>query len=293
MTDDSGPVLAITSEIASELPLRYVDANSVVLRVTDLAVSRGDAVFETIAFFDGEPHALDSHLRRLRSSARLLDLPDPDPSAWRAAILDAGRRHPPSPELFAKAVISRGNDTIVGDAHGWVYVGVPADHSERRRRGIAVATLSKGVTRTASREAPWLLMSAKTLSYAVNMAATREARRRNADEAIFLTVEGYVMEAPISSVIALQGDRLITPDPSVGILHGTTQRALFAIASSFGLRAEYTDIHVDQLMRADAVWIIGSGSLAIPVHTIDGVGMPVDGSLTSAMNDALRSEPRA
>ncbi|HAG58728.1 MAG TPA: hypothetical protein DCL83_05140, partial [Arthrobacter bacterium] len=99
-----------------------------------------------------------------------------------------------------------------------------ADHSTRRNTGISLATMSRGVTRTAARDAPWLLMGAKTLSYAVNMAATREARRRGADEALFHTVDGFVMEGPVSSVVMRRGNVLLTPDPGIGILEGTTQR---------------------------------------------------------------------
>jgi 4-amino-4-deoxychorismate lyase len=57
-----------------------------------------------------------------------------------------------------------------------------------------------------------------------------------ADEALFLTVEGFVMEGPISSVVMRRGNDLLTPDPGIGILEGTTQRDVFAHAPSLGLK---------------------------------------------------------
>ena len=48
---------------------------------------------------------------------------------------------------------------------------------------------------------PWLLAGAKTLSYAVNMAALRHAERQGAGDVIFISSEGNVLEGPRSTVV--------------------------------------------------------------------------------------------
>ena len=48
---------------------------------------------------------------------------------------------------------------------------------------------------------PWLLAGAKTLSYAVNMAALRHAERHGAGDVIFVSSDGYVLEGPRSTVV--------------------------------------------------------------------------------------------
>ena len=45
------------------------------VRVTDVAATRGDGVFETISIGSGHPQALGAHLERFARSARMLDLP--------------------------------------------------------------------------------------------------------------------------------------------------------------------------------------------------------------------------
>lgn len=281
-------VLAILTSIGGDWAVRFADAGSAALPVTDLAVTRGDAVFETIAFFDGRPQALDQHLDRLAGSARKLDMAEPGRNLWTATILSAVEEHPPWPELSVKVVLARHHEGDDGMVRSWVHVEAAADHSTRRNTGISLATMSRGVTRTAAREAPWLLMGAKTLSYALNMAATREARRRGADEALFLTVEGFVMEGPTSSVMMKRGDKLLTPAPGIGILEGTTQQNAFAYAPSIGLEPVYADIHRGELLTMDVVWMLGSGSLALPVHHIDGAEVSADPGLTRLLNDHLR-----
>ena len=75
---------------------------------------------------------------------------------------------------------------------------------------------------------PWLLAGAKSLSYAVNRAAQREAARRGAHDVIFVSSDGYALEGPTSNVILLADGVVRTPQTDQGILAGTTQAAVFA-----------------------------------------------------------------
>src|SRR4051794_13839462 len=55
------------------------------VNVADLAVTRGDGVFESIGVVAGRPLELPRHLARLAHSAGLLELPAPDLAAFEAA----------------------------------------------------------------------------------------------------------------------------------------------------------------------------------------------------------------
>ena len=74
------------------------------------------------------------------------------------------------------------------------------------------------------------------------MAAIREAKRRGADDAIFVSSDGVVLEAPTASVILRFGDRFVTPAPTGGILHGTTQLSLFEHLAARGSRDRVRDV---------------------------------------------------
>ena len=267
-----------------------VEANADVpqLAVMDVAATRGDGIFETLSVSFGHPQALDAHLSRFERSARMLDLPAPDRGVWRDAILAVAERLDEHEESWIKTVLSRG---IEGQPlpTGWVYGTVSPDFRRERTEGLGVVLLDRGYRSDVAQSSPWLLAGAKTLSYAVNRAAVREAQRRGADDVIFVSTDGLVLEGPTSTVLANRGNRLSTPPSEFGILPGTTQDDLFRAASDWGHEAVVEPLTPDDLRAADAVWLVSSVRHVAPVRAIDGVPMTVDAALTATMNGFLRS----
>ncbi|WP_082096659.1 aminotransferase class IV [Demequina gelatinilytica] len=258
--------------------------------VTDAGLTRGDGVFETVGVHHGRMHDLEPHLERLAQSAAMLDLPAPDLGMFRDAIALAvrtlldGLDEVPATAL-CKVVYTRGLEGVA-DAQptGFAYADVYPDVSRERTEGIAVLTLSRGYPHGIGAEAPWLLVGAKTLSYAVNMAALRHVKARGAEEAIFTTTDGYVLEAPRATVLVRLGDQVVTPAIDGGLLHGTAQRAAFDALSARGLDCVYRDVRVEELEGADALWLTDSVNLLRPIRELDGRAYPVDRDLTGAVN---------
>ncbi|WP_226531527.1 aminodeoxychorismate lyase [Microbacterium paraoxydans] len=264
-----------------------VDAAAPALSVGELSTQRGDGVFESIGVVDGHAQEVVPHLERLAHSARLCDLPAPNLDQWHQAIRAAAVQLG-SGESVIKLILSRGVE------HGpaptaWVTAAPAADFAAVRERGVRVVTLDRGYDLGAAERAPWLLLGAKTLSYAVNMAALREARRRGADDAIFLSSDRFVLEAPTASLILRFGDRFVTPAPNGGILHGTTQLSVYEHLAAQGFETAYDRIPATDLPRADAAWLVSSVRLAAAITAIDGTSLPVDTALTAALNRYLLS----
>lgn len=265
-----------------------VAATEPALRVGELSTQRGDGIFETIGVVGGHAQEAGPHLERLCNSARICDLAAPNVAQWSAAIERAVSSLPETGEFSIKLVLSRGVE------HGpaptaWLVAQSAPDFSAVRADGIRVVTLDRGYDRLAAERAPWLLLGAKTLSYAVNMAALREASRRGADDTIFVSSDGFVMEGPTSSVILRHGEVYSTPAPSGAILHGTTQMSLFEHIETTGRTAEYREIPVADLESADAAWLVSSVRLAAPITAIDGRPVPVDADETRAFTEYLLS----
>jgi 4-amino-4-deoxychorismate lyase len=250
--------------------LREVAPTEPVLRADDLGVVRGEAVFETLRVVDGRPCFLDEHLARMAESAKRVDLALHEgfaELAWKAAegADDAGLR----------LTMTKGG---VGFA---VLFEVAAD-TVAQRSGISVVTLPLGVPSDIRRTAPWLLGGVKSTSYAVNMASSREAHARGADDAIWTSTDGYVLEAPTSTVVALVGGELVTPPVDTGILPGTTLRACRALV----------DI-ADAPLRAaeiEQAALLSSVRGVAPVTSLDGRALPTERmrELQARYEDSLR-----
>ena len=284
---------------------RQADASRPQLMVTDQGATRGDGVFETMLAVGGNVRKIQAHLDRLAGSADALDLAIPGQDEWRRAIATALSEHrvqnPPAPgagdELVVKLVVTRGVEGAAAPTC-WVQVSpVGAGARRQRETGIDVILLDRGYDSDAAERAPWLLLGAKTLSYAVNMAALRHAHKQGADDVIFISTDGRVLEGPTSTVLLAHVEkaddgtsvkRLITPQLDSGILPGTSQGALFTAAKAAGWELGYGPLEPQDLLDADAVWLISSVRLLAPVNHIDGkqVGTPsVQKELTAELNE--------
>ncbi len=280
------PVLLLVDAPTLAEPVRTpgfhaADPQAPQVLVTDLGVSRGDGVFETIGVVGSRPLQLEPHLARLAHSAALLDLPAPRTEVWRAAVL-AAIEAAGGGDLVVKAVLTRGVEGAEA-CTGWVLATAAPDLRRSREQGVRVVTLDRGYSSDVAVTSPWLLQGAKYTSYAVNMAALREARSRGADDVIFISTDGYVLEGPTASVVLRSGDTLVTPATDQGILAGTTQAEVFACAAARGLPAEARPVTVAELEHAEQVWLCSSVRLCAPVRSLDGRELAVDRELTDAL----------
>lgn len=269
-----------------------VDPKAPLFRADDLGVMRGDGIFETILVADRQPRELGPHLDRLERSARLMQMQLPERAAWQRAVQAVIDSWPwdTDPEMALKLVCTRGLDEGDGTPHGFAMgMQIGEDTRRKRRDGVAAVMLERGFAPDLMDRAPWLLLSAKTLSYAVNMAALREAQARGAEEVIFTATDDSVLEGPTSTVVIAQGRTLLTTPPSSGILQGTTQGALFRAAEQAGWRTEVTTFPTSALFEADGVWMCSSVRLVTQVHTIDGTAIKADPELHAEISGLYES----
>ncbi|WNM23472.1 aminotransferase class IV [Demequina capsici] len=277
-------------------PSRLIDPTTPLAGATDLGLTRGDGIFESVGIHHGRMHDLEPHLERLAQSARLMDLPAPDLAVFRDAIsqavdaLLAGVDHVPVTAL-CKIVYTRGEEAAAavapGRPLGFALAYEFPDPTEARRRGTSALTLTRGYPLGIGAVAPWLTVGAKTLSYSVNMAALRHAAAQGVEEVVFTTTDGFVLEAPRSTVVMRRGDVVTTPSIEGGLLHGTAQRAAFDAFEALGLSTEYRDVRVEELAGADALWLADSAFLLRPLHHLDGRRLEVDEALTGAAIDLM------
>jgi 4-amino-4-deoxychorismate lyase len=258
-----------------------VDPLEPVIRADDEALLRGQAAFETLRVYAGRPFRLHLHLERLSTSAQAVGLPKverrrlevlvglvlPKAGGGDAVLRLVWTAGPPGGPPTGLALLSE----------------IPAWIEETRERGSKAVSLL-GVRAAA----PWLLPGVKSTSYAVNMAAEAEAKRRGADEAIFVDADGIVLEGTVTNVWWRKGDRLRTPALELGILAGVTRGALFELAPSLGLAVEDGAFPLAELLAADEVFTTSSVREVMPVVELDGTAIDRAGA-ADHLQAALRA----
>ncbi len=267
---EQGPRLLVNAEG------RLVPRDQPWLRADDLGVLRGDGLFESLLVADCEPQLLEEHLARMERSAAMLDLPLPPAGQWRRCIHAAVQAWTGGPEMAVRLIVTRGTHAT-GLTSYLLAEPVSPTALAQRRDGVSALTLERGLDPALAGHAPWLLMGAKVLSYAVNTAAQRWAQAHHADDAIFLTDGDLVLEGSTSAVVIARGRQLLSPPVSLGILPSITVGRLFAAAADTGFQTGYDRLTVDDLHQADGVWLLSSVRLAARVHTLDGVPLPDTG----------------
>lgn len=247
---------------------RLVDPGAAVFTAFDLAPTRGDGVFETLLVRDGQVRKPAAHLDRMARSAALMGIALPVPADWQH-LIDALVAEPVGGEAALKLMLSRGAE---GDAATVVGTLAPLgeDVLAQRRGGIAVVSLSAGLSSAARTAAPWLLGGVKSLSYAVNMAALRHARTLGADDAVLVSSDGLLLEGPTSTVVWVAARVLHTPPLDLGVLAGTTQAALFAVAGKAGLGTAVQVGTVADLHASDGAWLVSSVRGVAEIVRLDG-----------------------
>lgn len=238
---------------------RILPASQATVPLMDDGFLRGDAVFEAVYVHRGRTHALEPHLARMRRSAKAMDIDLPPLKGTVADLLAAwGER-----DGALKLVVTRG-----GTVRGIVY------------RPTWPPSLALHVV-----DIPWrsALSGVKTLSYATNQWALRQAEAAHADDALVVT-DGRLMELPTGSLCLVEDGAVRTPDPAVlPILDSVTVDVLAEVTT---VDREVLDL--DDLTEADEVFVVSATRPVLPVHAIDDRSLPAPGDDTARLREALR-----
>jgi 4-amino-4-deoxychorismate lyase len=255
------------------------------IRADDEALLRGRAAFETVRVYGGRPFRLDAHLDRLEASALAIGLPAVEsgelPRLAGLVLAEAG-----ASDAVLRLVWTAG--PAEGPPAGLALVSEIPDWIEAVRARGARAVSLLGVRAAV----PWLLPGVKSTSYAVNMAAEAEARRRGAEEAIFVDGEGIVLEGTVTNVWWRAGETLHTPSLELGILAGVTRAALLELAPRAGYGVVEGTYPLERLLEADEAFTSSSVREVLPLVEVDGTPLG-RGPAADTLQQALRREAEA
>ena len=266
---------------------RLVPAEEATVNVRDRGFMYGDAAFETLRVYGGEPFAWTAHLDRLERTCETLGFDEALPP--RGDLRDRVDETLAANDLadaYVKVSVSRGVQpgTLTPEPRVAPTIVVYAD--ELPRGGVAgetpwddpAALETVPVQRVPDEAIP---ADVKTHNY-LNGVLARLALRRDlgdhetpADEALLLDGEGYVTEGATSNVFFVADGTLRTPSRSLSLLPGVTRSVVLDLARGEQFPVETGQYRVEDLRGADELFLTNSTWEIRPVTRFDGRSLSV------------------
>lgn len=217
--------------------------------------------FETILALRGDAVLATEHTERLISSAQKLGLPTPSSAEVMGGIQRAAREVADRLEAVIRCEWS--TEAASPDDGAWRLLTsageIPPEVISRRANGRVIILDS-----SFARQMP----AYKTIGEAARILARREAARRNADEALFSTRDGLLLEGGSTNIFALSGAVLRTPPLGLGILPGTVRAWVMENAHIAGLRVEEAALTPNDLIGGS--FLTSSLTPLAPIRSVNG-----------------------
>jgi D-alanine transaminase len=254
-----------TSDVLVYLDGEFVPWVDARISVEDRATQFGDAIYEVIRWYRGEPFRLDRHMARLARSAEGIMLPLPLLEKIEEVLRELVRRQ----GLDNSAVylqVSRG--PIAPRSHALpaaprpfvIAIARPAPLPIRPRPTYRAITVS---------DDRWARCYLKTTMLLPNTLARERARRRGADDAIFLR-DNFVMEGTAANVFVVANGCLLTSPLTNYILPGITREVVLELAAQEGIPHSEVPIPASLLDTCDEVFLSGTLNEVTAIVQVDG-----------------------
>ena len=231
-----------------------VTPDELVLQWSDPAAQWGIGVFETLAVRDRSPRHLHQHLERLSAAAERLGVALPAATELVRGVkaVAEGRAEAGA---WVKIVVSRSGR--------WAVFGGPVAAEEE---GSAVSAVIL----------PWRrhrldpTMGIKSVGYAPMVLGLEEARRRGADDGLWLNERGHVIGSCTGNVFVVRGRAVVTPSLADGARDGVVRALAITALRDFGLSVRQSKVRFAALRLADEIFLTSSIRGIRPVVRLDG-----------------------
>ncbi|GGB62145.1 D-alanine aminotransferase [Lentibacillus populi] len=256
--------------------------------IEDRGYQFGDGIYEVIGVYNGTPLMLDDHMERLARSAKEVRLTLPSTIN----------------ELKNKLVqLVAANDLNEGIIYMQITRGTAARWHEFPKNEVPPVTIAytraeermtavedQGAAAVLAEDIRWLRCDIKTLNLLPNVLAKQKAVEHQAIEAI-LHRGNTVTEASASNVFIVKNGELYTHPANNFILNGITRKKVLQLSKGLNLKVNETTYSVDDLLKADEVFITATKLDIVPILKIDDqiIGFGVPGEITKQILQAFRS----
>lgn len=275
------------------LPVCYLNGSYLPLEQAQISpLDRGflfaDSVYEVLPACGGRMFRFREHFDRLDRSLDAIRLAPPHTrEEWFALLTELIGRNGANADMYLYVQVTRGmeygrNHTFPANVKPTVFAmasPLPTLTAEIVEGGIAAITVE---------DFRWGRCDIKTTALLANVLMKQQAADAGAQEAIIVR-DGEVLEGASTSLFAIAGGIIATPPNSQRILPGTTRDVAVELAASLSLPVQVRRISIEEMLRADEVWLSAATRDILPITRIDGrpIGSGKPGPLWKRLSEAF------
>jgi branched-subunit amino acid aminotransferase/4-amino-4-deoxychorismate lyase len=240
------------------------------ISVLDRSYLFGEGLFETLRSYDGKIPFLDKHLERMEWASAFVGINFHHPVEIRNGIKDLLEENKLK-EARIKIILSMEGDSFK-----------PVDSNEDFKTNLVISTeeftpfdedlYEKGVSLIAlnsvkNEGAP--VSTLKSTSWLTKIIAAREINEKKKFDGIMLNHKGQITEATKSNLFWIKDEIFYTAPTNLGVLPGITRDIVIEEIKDLGFEFKEKIIELDELLKADEVFLTSSTMEVMPVGEID------------------------
>ncbi len=270
----------------------FIDREDAKVSIFDHGLLYGDGVFEGIRSYNRRVFRFDEHVDRLYRSAKSIQLKIPMPKEeLKSKIIEALNINGLD-DAYIRVVVTRGVGDLGLDPRKCKNptVFIIADKialypDELYKNGLPIV-----IAKTRRNHPSTLDPRIKSLNYLNNILGKIEAIDAGTEEALMLSVEGYVAECTGDNIFVVNNGGLFTPPFEHGSLEGITQKAVIELAKKRGIKTEFKKMFPNEILEAEECFLTGTAAEIIPVVKLDGrnIGTGKPGGITTQLLQDFR-----
>ncbi len=229
--------------------------------VENLAIWRGDGIFEAIAIHNGYLFAIDKHMERFAKSAEKMFFDDIDFTKIKEDLISIASKFDNG---YMRVIIGRGTDKDKSDVYIFYQdlINFPESFSLQSQKAHWQSGGDFSLDEVEN-------IGSKTISYAMNINQTRLAQKSGYTDSLLLNKDGIVLEGPTFCVSWIIDNKIYVPSLDLGILDSITRRTLIDIAKEAGLDLKIENININDIYNVDTVFALSTAKHGIFVDQID------------------------
>ena len=229
--------------------------------VENLAIWRGDGIFEAIAIHNGYLFAIDKHMERFAKSAEKMFFDDIDFTKIKEDLISIASKFDNG---YMRVIIGRGTDKDKSDVYIFYQdlINFPESFSLQSQKAHWQSGGDFSLDEVEN-------IGSKTISYAMNINQTRLAQKSGYTDSLLLNKDGIVLEGPTFCVSWIIDNKIYVPSLDLGILDSITRRTLIDIAKEAGLDLKIENIHINDIYNVDTVFALSTAKHGIFGGQID------------------------